>query len=124
MEALGQLTGGIAHDFNNLLTAVIGNLELAQNRSGGDPHTAGLLGAALSASERGVTLIKDLLTFARRQSLHPRAVDVSAVVDDAEKIFKQTIGPDICLFISAAAVTASRRRTSARGSWRWRKPNF
>ncbi len=101
MEALGQLTGGIAHDFNNLLTAVIGNLELAQNRSGGDPHTAGLLGAALSASERGVTLIKDLLTFARRQSLHPRAVDVSAVVDDAEKIFKQTIGPDICLFISA-----------------------
>jgi len=101
MEALGQLTGGIAHDFNNLLTAVIGNLELAQKRTGSDPHTAGLLGAALSASERGATLIKDLLTFARRQSLHPRAVDVSAVVDDAEKILKQTIGPDIRLLISA-----------------------
>jgi len=101
MEALGQLTGGIAHDFNNLLTAVIGNLELAQKRTGSDPHTAGLLGAALSASERGATLIKDLLTFARRQSLHPRAVDVCAVVDDAEKILKQTIGPDIRLLISA-----------------------
>jgi signal transduction histidine kinase len=101
MEALGQLTGGIAHDFNNLLTAVIGNLELAQKRTGSDPHTAGLLEAALSASERGATLIKDLLTFARRQSLHPRAVDVSAVVDDAEKILKQTIGPDIRLLISA-----------------------
>ena len=90
MEALGQLTGGIAHDFNNLLTAVIGNLELAQKRSGSDPHTAGLLEAALSAAERGATLIKDLLTFARRQPLHPKAVDVSAVVDDAEKILKQT----------------------------------
>jgi signal transduction histidine kinase/CheY-like chemotaxis protein len=101
MEALGQLTGGIAHDFNNLLTAVIGNLELAQKRTGSDPHTAGLLGAALSASERGATLIKDLLTFARRQSLHPRAVDVSAVVDDAEKILKQTISPDIRLLIRA-----------------------
>jgi signal transduction histidine kinase/CheY-like chemotaxis protein len=101
MEALGQLTGGIAHDFNNLLTAVIGNLELAQKRTGSDPHTAGLLGAALSASERGATLIKDLLTFARRQSLHPRAVDVSAVVDNAEKILKQTISPDIRLLIRA-----------------------
>src|SRR5712671_6844476 len=103
MEALGQLTGGIAHDFNNLLTAVIGNLELAQKRTGSDPHTAGLLGAALSASERGATLIKDLLTFARRQSLHPKPVDVSAVVDDAEKILKQTINPDIRLLILAEA---------------------
>ena len=101
MEALGQLTGGIAHDFNNLLTAVIGNLELARNRAGSDPHTAALLQAALSAAERGATLIKDLLTFARRQPLHPKAVDVSAVVDDAEKILKQTIGPDVRLLISA-----------------------
>jgi signal transduction histidine kinase/CheY-like chemotaxis protein len=100
MDALGQLTGGIAHDFNNLLTAVIGNLELAQKRTGSDPHTAGLLEAAISAAERGATLIKDLLTFARRQPLHPKAVDVSAVVDDAEKILKQTIGPDIRLLIS------------------------
>jgi CheY-like chemotaxis protein/two-component sensor histidine kinase len=52
-------------------------------------------------AERGATLIKDLLTFARRQPLHPKAVDVSAVVDDAEKILKQTIGPDIRLLISA-----------------------
>jgi signal transduction histidine kinase/CheY-like chemotaxis protein len=101
MEALGQLTGGIAHDFNNLLTAVIGNLELAQKRSGGDPRTAGLLEAALSAAERGATLIRDLLSFARRQPLHPKAVDVSGVVDDAEKILKQTIGPDIRLLINA-----------------------
>ena len=101
MEALGQLTGGIAHDFNNLLTAVIGNLELAQKRTGGDPQTAGLLHAAQSAAERGATLIKELLTFARRQPLHPQAVDVSAVVDDAEKILKQTISPDIRLLIRA-----------------------
>ena len=101
MEALGQLTGGIAHDFNNLLTAVIGNLELAQKRTGNDPNTAELLRAALSAAERGATLIKDLLSFARRQPLHPKAVNVSAIVDDAEKILKQAIGPDIRLLIRA-----------------------
>jgi signal transduction histidine kinase/CheY-like chemotaxis protein len=101
MEALGQLTGGIAHDFNNLLTAVIGNLEMAQSSTDIDPRMAGLLHAALSAAERGATLIRDLLTFAHRQSLHPREVDVSVVVDDAEKILKQTIGPDISLLIEA-----------------------
>ncbi len=101
MEALGQLTGGIAHDFNNLLTAVIGNLEMAASSTGIDPRMAGLLHAALSAAERGATLIRDLLTFAHRQSLHPRKVDVSVVVDDAEKILKQTIGPDISLLIEA-----------------------
>jgi signal transduction histidine kinase len=102
MEALGQLTGGIAHDFNNLLTAVIGNLELAQMRTRGDPHTTGLLEAALRAAARGATLIEDLLTFARRKPLQPKAVDVSAVVDDVEKILKQTLGPNIRLVIRAA----------------------
>ena len=102
MEALGQLTGGIAHDFNNLLTAVIGNLELAQKRIRGDPYTTGLLEAALRAAARGATLIEDLLTFARRKPLHPKAVDVSAVVDDVEKILKQTLGPNIRLVIRAA----------------------
>ena len=99
LEALGQLTGGIAHDFNNLLTAVIGNLELARKRTGGDPQTSRLLETALSAADRGATLIQDLLTFARRQPLHPKGVDISAVVDDAEKILKQTIGPNIRLVI-------------------------
>jgi signal transduction histidine kinase len=102
MEALGQLTGGIAHDFNNLLTAVIGNLELARKRTGGDPHTARLLEASLRAAERGATLIQNLLTFARRKPLNPKAIDVSAVVDDAEKILKQTIGPGIRLAIRTA----------------------
>jgi signal transduction histidine kinase/CheY-like chemotaxis protein len=99
MDALGQLTGGIAHDFNNLLTAVVGNLELAQKRTSEDPHTSRLLTAALNAAQRGATLVQDLLTFARRKPLHPTAVNVRAVIDDAEKILKQTLGPTIRLII-------------------------
>jgi signal transduction histidine kinase len=101
LEALGQLTGGLAHDFNNLLTAVIGNLELARRRSGSDPQTVNLLQAALSAAERGATLVRDLLAFARRQPLEPKQVDVPAVVDDAVKLLKQTIGPEIRLLTRA-----------------------
>src|SRR6516225_2859836 len=101
LEALGQLTGGIAHDFNNLLTVVIGKLELARSRPSGDPQMVNLLQAALSAAERGATLVRDLLAFARRQPLEPKRVNVAAVVGDAENILKQTIGSDIRLLISA-----------------------
>src|SRR6516225_9743392 len=101
MEALGQLTGGIAHDFNNLLTAIIGNLELARRRQGGDPQMANLLQAALSAAERGATLVRDLLSFARRQPLEPKQVNVAGLIDDALKILNQTIRPEIRLLTRA-----------------------
>lgn len=101
MDALGQLTGGIAHDFNNLLTAVIGNLELVQKRAEGDLNFARPLDAALSAAERGATLIEHLLIFARQKPLHPRAVDISGVTANLEKILKQTIGPAIRIIIGA-----------------------
>jgi signal transduction histidine kinase/ActR/RegA family two-component response regulator len=97
MEAVGQLTGGIAHDFNNLLTAVIGHLEMAEARVSHDARTTALIQAALRAAERGATLTRHLLAFARRQHLAPRAVDISAVVGGVEKMLRQTIGPNIRL---------------------------
>jgi signal transduction histidine kinase len=97
MEAIGQLTGGIAHDFNNLLTAIVGHLEMAEPRVVRDLRTSGLIQAALRAADRGATLTRHLLAFARRQHLEPRAVDIAAVVDGVEKMLRQTIGPDIRL---------------------------
>lgn len=99
MEAIGQLTGGIAHDFNNLLTAVVGHLELAESRVTDDPRLTALLQTALRAAQRGATLTRHLLAFARRQHLDPRPVDVSTVLSGIEKILKQTIGPDVRLII-------------------------
>ena len=101
MEAMGQLTGGIAHDFNNLLTAVIGHIELAQGRVGGDARAMALLDGALLAAQRGATLTQRLLAFARRQHLEPRSVDVPLVVKGVEKLLAQTIGPAIRLVIEA-----------------------
>ena len=103
MEAIGQLTGGIAHDFNNLLTAVVGHLEMAQARVRRDPRTTRLVQAALRAADRGATLTRHLLAFARRQHLEPRPVDIAAVVDGVEKMLRQTIGPDIRLVTRVAS---------------------
>ncbi len=102
MEAVGQLTGGIAHDFNNLLTVVVGHLEMAHNRVSDDPRAVALLQVALRAAERGAALTRHLLAFARRQRLDPRPVDIPALVGGAEKILKQTIGPEIQMVIRSA----------------------
>jgi signal transduction histidine kinase/CheY-like chemotaxis protein len=99
MEAVGQLTGGIAHDFNNLLTAVIGHLEMAEDRISGDTRTVALVQAALRAAERGAALTRHLLAFGRRQHLEPRPVDIPGIIEGAAKILKQTIGPEIRLII-------------------------
>ena len=101
MEVIGQLTGGIAHDFNNLLTAVIGHLEMAQDLLDGDLRTSRLLQAALRAADRGATLTRHLLAFARRQRLEPRVVDVAAVIRDLEEVLRQTMGPQIRLVTKA-----------------------
>ena len=102
MEAIGQLTGGIAHDFNNLLTAVIGHLEMAEAKVSSDPGTAVLLQSALRAADRGATLTRHLLAFARRQHLEPVPVDAAAVVEGVVKMLRRTISPDIQAFVRAA----------------------
>ena len=78
MESLGQLTGGVAHDFNNLLMVILGNLQLLRKRVPDDPRLARLIDGAMQGAERGATLTKRMLAFARRQELEPETVDVPA----------------------------------------------
>src|SRR5206468_652048 len=72
MEALGRLTGGVAHDFNNLLTVIMGSLELLKQRlppARADDEVARLLDNAVQAGERGTSLTRRMLAFARHQDL-------------------------------------------------------
>src|SRR5579875_1164133 len=95
MEVLGQLTGGVAHDFNNLLTAIIGNLELLETRVAADALAAKYVGAAARAAENGARLIAQLLAFSRRQHLHPRTVDLNAVIAGMRDLLARTIGTTV-----------------------------
>jgi signal transduction histidine kinase len=97
MEAIGQLTGGVAHDFNNLLTAIIGHLELAENRVRDDPRMTALLQTALRSAERGAALTRHLLAFGRRQPLEPKPVNIVGAIASVAVILKQTLGPEIQL---------------------------
>ncbi|NKJ20331.1 PAS domain-containing sensor histidine kinase [Dyella sp. SG609] len=95
MEAVGQLTGGVAHDFNNLLMAIIGNLELLTRRLQHDPSSLALLNNALSGAERGATLTKRMLAFARRQELKPAALDLRPLARNLVGLMERSLGPRI-----------------------------
>ena len=103
IEAVGQLAGALAHDFNNLLTVVLGNLDLVQQTARLDDATAARLASMRSATERGVRLTAQLLAFACRQPLVPRAVDINAVLSDMGARLESALGSQVRLQTRPAA---------------------
>ncbi len=95
LESLGQLTGGVAHDFNNLLMAILGNLELVRKRVAADERALRLIDGAIQGAERGASLTKRMLAFARRQELKPEAVDIGKLVDSMIEMLRRSVGPTI-----------------------------
>ena len=95
VESLGQLTGGVAHDFNNLLMAVLGNLELLQKMLADNPRAKRLIEGAIQGAERGASLTKRMLAFARRQELKPETVDVPELVGSMVEMLRRSLGPTI-----------------------------
>ncbi|MFN3686808.1 PAS domain-containing protein [Salinarimonas sp.] len=95
LESIGQLTGGVAHDFNNLLAAILSNLELLRKRIGDDPRSLRLLDGAVQGAERGASLTRRLLAFARRQDLQTQSVSLSALVGGMIELLSRSLGPGV-----------------------------
>ena len=95
MEAVGQLTGGVAHDFNNILTVITGTIEILGEAVKDRPHLAQITDMISAAAARGADLTRHLLAFARRQPLQPRNTDVNALVIDAARLLRPTLGEQI-----------------------------
>ena len=106
MEALGQLTGGIAHDFNNLLAVIIGNIELIQ-RAGGDAEKIERLAqGAIKGAQRGERLVRQLLTYARRQIIRPETVNPNQLIADIENLMRRAIGEQIEMIMTLSPLLA------------------
>ena len=78
LEAIGQLAGGVAHDFNNLLTVMMGHAGLAL--AAADDEVRAELGEILVAGERAAELVRQLLTFSRKQVVDAQLLDLNEVV--------------------------------------------
>ena len=97
LDALGQLTGGVAHDFNNLLMIISGSVHTLKKAVGDDPKSQRAITAIEGATKRGASLTSQLLTFARRQSLHPQTVDVAERLSAVREVLDTGVGSAVTL---------------------------
>ncbi len=99
LEAIGKLTFGLAHDFNNLLTVIVNSLDLIGLQNSNDERTAEWIEAAQRASDRGALLTRQLLAFARGQSLAPELHDINALLARSAELYRRACGATIqCVF--------------------------
>ncbi len=97
MESVGRLAGGVAHDFNNMLSVIIGNAELTLAELTPDRKERGKLEEILKAAHRSREITRQLLAFARRQTIKPRVLDLNQAVEGMLKMLGRLIGEDIDL---------------------------
>ncbi|WP_454634307.1 PAS domain S-box protein [Bradyrhizobium cenepequi] len=95
MDAVGQLTGGVAHDFNNILTVITGTIGILEEAVSDRADLVAIARLIDEAAERGANLTKHLLAFARKQPLQPVDVDINALILEAAKLLRPTLGEHV-----------------------------
>ena len=93
MEAVGTLAGGIAHDFNNILAAMQGYLELSLDDLAEDSPVRANLEQILSCSNRATKLVKQILTFSRKEQekQEKEPVQMSSIVKEVLEMLRSSL---------------------------------
>ena len=97
MEAIGLLAGGVAHDFNNMLSVILGYAELALLKVDSGQSLRTNLEEIIKAADRSADMTRQLLAFARKQTIIPVVLDLNRAVGSMLKMIKRLIGEDIDL---------------------------
>ncbi len=97
MESVGRLAGGVAHDYNNMLSVILGYTELALDRVDESDSLHEDLEEVLSAARRSADITRQLLAFARQQTISPKVMDINEAVESMLKMLRRLIGEDIDL---------------------------
>ncbi|HEU5248349.1 MAG TPA: PAS domain S-box protein, partial [Thermoanaerobaculia bacterium] len=101
MESIGRLAGGIAHDFNNILNIISAYSSLLA-KSGDSARRAQSAEAIEKAVQRGAGLVRQLLTFARKETIRFEPVDVNAVVTELASMIRETFPPSMRILLDLA----------------------
>ena len=97
MEAVGLLAGGVAHDYNNMLGVILGYAELALEKVGPTNPLHADLEIIITAAKRSADITRQLLTFARKQTIVPVTLDLNQTVEAMLAMIRRLIGEDIDL---------------------------
>ncbi len=95
LETIGQLAGGVAHDFNNMLGVILGYTELALSQVPPEASLHADLEEIHKAAERSAVLTRQLLGFARKQTIVPKVLDLNKTVDGLLEMLRHLIGENI-----------------------------
>lgn len=99
MQAVGQLAGGVAHDFNNVLTAILGLCDHLLTRHLPGSHDFDDIDQIRQNANRAAALVRQLLAFARQQTLQVQSVDVTEIFDRLRSLLHRLVGPTIAIEI-------------------------
>ncbi len=91
MEAIGTLAGGVAHDFNNILAAILGNAELAYEDVAGNVRALESLDEIRKAAARARELVKQILSFSRRQPTERKPIRLEPVIEESRRLLRATM---------------------------------
>jgi PAS domain S-box-containing protein len=94
LDALGQLTGGVAHDFNNLLMIIMAGTQVIKKEVT-SAKAVRALQSMETASQRAASLTRQLLSFARRQSVQPQTIRLAERFDTLRDVLKVGLGSTI-----------------------------
>jgi PAS domain S-box-containing protein len=97
MEAVGLLAGGVAHDYNNMLGVILGYTEMAMDKIAPDELLYADLQEIYKAAIRSTDITRQLLAFARKQTINPVVLDLNQTVQSMLKMLRRLIGEDINL---------------------------
>jgi PAS domain S-box-containing protein len=97
MESVGRLAGGVAHDFNNMLSVILGFTQMALDKIEPGSILHEDLLEVLDAAKRSANITRQLLAFARKQTIVPRVLNLNETIEDMLKMLRRLIGEDINL---------------------------
>lgn len=97
MESIGRLAGGVAHDYNNMLSVILGYAELSLTKTTPGSVLHDNLSEILDAARRSAGITRQLLAFARKQTVEPQVLDLNVTVEGMLKILQRLIGEDLQL---------------------------
>jgi CheY-like chemotaxis protein len=103
LESLGRLAGGIAHDFNNLLAVILGFASFIERRAPAGSEDERDVTEIRKAGEQATRLTRQLLAFARRETVRPQVLDLTGVVLEMEELLRRTLGEHVRLETALAA---------------------
>ena len=95
MEAVGMLAGGVAHDYNNMLSVILGYAEMVQEKIDPAQSLYADLEIIINAAKRSADITRQLLTFARKQTIIPVVLDLNQAIESMLKMLRRLIGEDI-----------------------------